>query len=196
MDKKYNSKLFAGKNIVLDLNNEIIFNMIDSLYYPQTPYLFNMIEPGILGKIYESFLAESLVIEDGDIILAAKKGYKYRSVVSTPVEIVKYMVKNTLSPICEGKTPEEIKRLRIADIACGSGVFLEEAYQFLIEYCVEWYLHHEPGYLLELSNGKRKLPLTDKKDILTKCIYGVDIDVHAAQVSKFSLFMHQGVSMN
>ena len=38
VDKKYNSKLFAGDNIIFDLNNEIIFNMILSLYYPKTPY--------------------------------------------------------------------------------------------------------------------------------------------------------------
>ena len=185
VDKKYNSKLFTGNNIIFDLKNDIIFNMILSLYYPKTPYMFNIIEPEILGKIYESFLAESLIVKDDHIILAAKKEYKYRSVVSTPVEIVKYMVKNTLTPICEGKTPEEIKKIQIADIACGSGVFLEEAYQFLIDYCTEWYLEHNPEYLLELSNGKRKLPLTDKKDILTKCIYGIDIDIHAVEVSKF-----------
>ena len=34
VDKKYNSKLFAGDNIIFDLNNEIIFDMILSLYYP------------------------------------------------------------------------------------------------------------------------------------------------------------------
>ena len=189
VDKKYNSKLFAGDNIIFDLNNDIIFNMILSLYYPKTPYMFNIIEPGILGKIYESFLTESLVERDDHIILAAKKEYKYRSVVSTPVEIVKYMVKNTLAPICEKKTPEEIKDIQIADIACGSGIFLEEAYQFLVDYCTEWYMQHDSKHLLELSNGKKKLPLTDKKDILTRCIYGVDIDVHAVEVSKFSLLI-------
>lgn len=188
-DKRYNSKLFLGENIVFDLKNDIIYNIILSLYYPKTPYMFNIIEPGILGKIYESFLTESLVEKDGDIILAPKKEYKYRSVVSTPVEIVKYMVKNTLAPICDKKTPEEIKEIRIADIACGSGVFLEEAYQFLIDYCTEWYMEYNPEYLLELSNGKKKLPLVDKKDILINCIYGVDIDIHAVEVSKFSLLI-------
>lgn len=44
-DKRYNSRLFAGDTIIFDLNNDIIFNMIMSLYYPQTPYLFNIIEP-------------------------------------------------------------------------------------------------------------------------------------------------------
>ena len=146
VDKKYNSKLFAGDNIIFDLNNEIIFNMILSLYYPKTPYMFNIIEPGILGKIYESFLTESLIERENHIILAAKKEYKYRSVVSTPVEIVKYMVKNTLTPICEEKTPDEIKKIQIADIACGSGIFLEEAYQFLVDYCTEWYMQNDPEH--------------------------------------------------
>lgn len=188
-DKRYNSKLFSGENIIFDLSNEIIFNMILSLYYPQTPYMFHIIEPGILGKIYETFLTESLIVENNHIALATKKEYKYRSVVSTPVEIVKYMIKNTLNPVCNGKSPKEIKELQIADIACGSGVFLEEAYQFLIDYCVEWYLKYKPDHLLELSNGKKKLPLTDKRDILTNCIYGVDIDIHAVEVSKFSLLI-------
>lgn len=151
--------------------------------------MFNIIEPGILGKIYESFLTESLIEREHNIVLATKKEYKYRSVVSTPVEIVKYMVKNTLAPICKEKTPDEIKKIQIADIACGSGVFLEEAYQFLVDYCTEWYMQNAPKHLLELNNGKKKLPLTDKKDILTKCIYGVDIDMHAVEVSKFSLLI-------
>ena len=63
---------------------------------------------------------------------------------------------------------DEIKKIQIADIACGSGIFLEEAYQFLVDYCTEWYMQHDSKHLLELSNGKKKLPLTDKKDILTK----------------------------
>lgn len=188
-DKRYNSKLFAGENIIFDLDNEIIYHMIMSLYYPETPYLFNIIEPGILGKIYESFLSESLVFENGVIALASKKEYKQRSVVSTPIEIVKFKVKISLSSCCKEKSAKEILKLRIADIACGSGVFLEEAFQYLIDYCVEWYMKYQPSHLIELSNGKRKLPLEDKKKILTNCIYGVDIDVHAVEVCKFSLLI-------
>ena len=55
----------------------------------------------------------------------------------------------------------------------------------MVDYWPEWYMQHDSKHLLELSNGKKKLPLTDKKDILTRCIYGVDIDVHAVEVSKF-----------
>ncbi|MDE7311033.1 MAG: Eco57I restriction-modification methylase domain-containing protein [Eubacterium sp.] len=188
-DKRYDSKIFAGDTIVSDLDPEIIFSMILSLYYPQAPYLFHMIEPGILGKIYEAFLTECLILENGRVVLSAKGAYKYRSVVSTPTEIVKYMVKEALEPYCIGKTPKEICALRVADIACGSGVFLEEAYQYLVDYCVEWYLAHQPEVLLEMENGRKKLPLADKRAILTNCIYGVDLDIHAVWVSRFSLLI-------
>ena len=188
-DKRYNSGLFKNDNPIFDLSCDIIFEMIESLYYPKTPYMFTIIEPSILGKIYESFLAESLVLQNGKISLTQKKEYLYKSVVSTPVEIVRYMVKNTLEPLCEAKTPQEILSLRIADIACGSGVFLEEAYQYLVDYCTEWYKINDNGHLLEVEDGKEKLPLVDKKAILTNCIYGVDIDIHAVEVSKFSLLL-------
>lgn len=189
VDKRYNSKLFSGENIIFDLDNEIIFNMIYCLYYPYSPYLFNIIEPNILGKIYESFLTERLVLENDNLVLAKKKEFINRSIVPTPIEIVKYMVKNILESTCNGKTPQEILNLRIADIACGSGIFLEEAFQYLSNYCIDWYLKNEPSHLLELSNGRKKLPLEDKKEILTNCIYGIDIDYHATEVCKFSLLI-------
>lgn len=188
-DKRYNSGLFRGDTPIFDLNSNIIFDMIESLYYPKTPYLFTMIEPSILGKIYEAFLSESLALKNGKICLAAKKEYIYKSVVSTPIEIVKYMVKNTLEPLCEGITPSQILNIRIADIACGSGIFLEESYQFLVDYCLHWYEENDVSHLIELESGRKKLPLSDKKQILCKCIYGVDIDIHAVEVSKFSLLL-------
>lgn len=191
VDKRYNSGLFKGSNPIMDVQSDIILQMIVSLYYPKSPYLFHVIEPSILGKIYEMFLTEQLKIssDNSDIVLEKKGEYIYKSVVSTPTEVVKYMVKKTLTEICMNRTPKEVLDLRIADIACGSGVFLEEAYQFLIDNVLEWYEKNEPSHLIELSNGRKKLPLKEKKDILTNCIYGVDIDIHAVEVSKFSMLL-------
>lgn len=186
-DKRYNSKLFADENIIFDLNNEVIFNMIYCLYYPYSPYLFNIIEPNILGKIYESFLTEILAFDGDTVILTKKKECNDRAVVTTPIEVVKYIVKNTLEPLCKNKTPQEILTLKIADISCGSGIFLEETLQYLSNYCIDWYLKNEPSHLIELSNGRKKLPLEEKKAILTNCIFGIDIDYHATEVCKFSL---------
>ena len=189
-DKRYNSGMFSGDNIIFDLNNNVIVEMIKGLYYPQSPYMFNIIEPNMLGKIYELFLTEQLILlKNGMIGLAKKKDCANRSVVTTPTEIVKYMVEKSLSNVCKGKSPEEICNLRIADIACGSGVYLEEAFQYLQAYCVEWYLANEKDHLIEIGNGKFKLPLDEKKQILCSCIFGIDIDIHAVEVAKFSLLI-------
>lgn len=157
-DKRYNSGLFKNKYLneypIFDLNSDSIYDMIDSLYYPKTPYLFTIIKPDILGKIYESFLTERLTVSEGMVCLAKKSEYQYKSVVSTPVEIVKYMVKNTLEPICINRSPEALRQLKIIDIACGSGVFLQEAYQYLIDYSVRWYEEHDPAYLHKISPGR------------------------------------------
>ena len=82
-----------------------------------------------------------------------------------------------------------IKVSRKIDIACGSGVFLEEAFDYLQTYCISWYLDNLPEHLLELGNGNYKLPLEEKKELLSCCIFGIDIDIHAVEVAKFSLLI-------
>lgn len=190
-DRRYNSGMFSGDDIVFDLSSEVISDMIEGLYYPKSPYLFNIIEPNLLGKIYEVFLTEQLVLlPDGTIGLGAKKDCANRSVVTTPTEIVRYMVEKTLSKVCNGKTPEEILKIRIADIACGSGIYLEESFGFLQNYCVQQYLiSGKRDRLIEIGNGRFKLPLEEKKAILCSCIFGIDIDIHAVEVAKFSLLI-------
>lgn len=190
-DRRYNSGMFSGDDIVFDLSSEVISDMIEGLYYPKSPYLFNIIEPNLLGKIYEAFLTEQLVLlPAGTIGLGKKKDCANRSVVTTPTEIVRYMVEKTLSKVCNGKSPKEVLRLRIADIACGSGIYLEEAFGFLQNYCVQQYLASGmQDHLIEIGNGRFKLPLEEKKDILCSCIFGIDIDIHAVEVAKFSLLI-------
>lgn len=188
-DKRYNSGLFDGDNIIFDLNNEVIEKIIEGLYYPQSPYLFNIIAPNMLGRMYEMFLTEELTLSGDRVILTEREDCKNRSVVTTPDEIVRYMVGKTLNELCYGKSPAEIKQLRIADIACGSGIFLEEAFSQLQNYCVDWYLKNDKNHLEQISGGLYKLPLDEKKEILTKCLFGIDIDIHAVEVAKFSLLI-------
>lgn len=137
------------------------------------------------------FLTEQLVLLPNNTIgLGKKKDCLNRSVVTTPTEIVKYMVEKTLSRACKGKTPTEILDVHIADIACGSGIFLEEAFSYLQNYCIQKYLANgEQKHLLEIGNGSYKLLLDEKKRILCSCIYGIDIDIHAVEVAKFSLLI-------
>jgi type I restriction-modification system DNA methylase subunit len=190
-DKRYNAGLFSGDRIVFDLNSQVISDIFAELYYPKSPYLFNIIEPNLLGKIYEMFLTEQLVISDcGSIALTKKKDFVNRSIVTTPTEIVRYMTEKTMQRLCHNKTPQDVLNLRIADIACGSGVFLESAFDYLHNYCIEWHLKSgNENHLIEIGNGQYKLPLEEKKKLLLSCIYGIDIDIHAVEVAKFSLLV-------
>ena len=38
--------------------------MIQSLYYPISPYAFSILEPSVLGDIYELFLVEKIKIQE------------------------------------------------------------------------------------------------------------------------------------
>lgn len=189
-DKKYNSGLFDGDHIIFDLNNQIIVDIVNKLYRPQSPYEFSVIESNLLGAIYEIFLSEKLILTQNETISLAKKAENVnRDIVSTPPEIVKYMVNKTLAPIIRGKKPIEILDLKIADISCGSGIFLLEVLDYLIQYCTHWYQDHNPEHLIPGEDGVGYLPFEDKKEILLSCIYGIDIDPNAIEAAKFSLLI-------
>ncbi|MGL4561236.1 MAG: Eco57I restriction-modification methylase domain-containing protein, partial [Brevinema sp.] len=74
------------------------------------------------------------------------------------------------------------------DPACGSGSFLIGVYNYLLD----WYLQKYQGvkkYAKKLSSDGTRLLLQKKKDILTRHIYGVDLDSQAVEVSKLSLLL-------
>jgi type I restriction-modification system DNA methylase subunit len=79
------------------------------------------------------------------------------------------------------------------DPACGSGSFLLDAYQYLLNYHRDWY--HKNGiqkYTKEIYQGRGGqwyLTIQEKKRILLNNIYGVDIDPQAVEVTKLSLLL-------
>ena len=67
------------------------------------------------------------------------------------------------------KYPAEIKKLRIADIACGSGIFLTEVLDYLINYCQNWYEKNKKyDNLEETYTNTYKLTYREKREILSK----------------------------
>ena len=64
------------------------------------------------------------------------------------------------------EAPEEIKKLRIADIACGSGIFLTEVLDYLINYCQDWYEKNKKyDNLEETYTNTYKLTYKEKEEI-------------------------------
>ena len=94
-------------------------------------------------------------------------------------------------------SPKEVAKLKIIDIACGSGSFLLGAFQKLIDYHLEWYtqhpkdiqtIQHVPDAYKDV-NGNLHLSARKKRDILVNNIYGVDIDRQAVEVTQMSLYL-------
>ena len=94
-------------------------------------------------------------------------------------------------------SPKQVAKLKIIDIACGSGSFLLGAFQKLIDYHIEWY-HQHPKDIQTVNNvpdaytdvnGNLRLSSRKKRDILVNNIYGVDIDRQAVEVTQMSLYL-------
>ncbi len=198
-DKRYDSGLFEMlEEDNFHLSDEVLINIFRNLYYPNNSYEFNVVDPYIIGQIYEIFLDEQLVIDlDGKVIQEKKQeAVDSQGAVNTPKNVADIIIEQTLSDVFEGKSVEEVLKLRIADICCGSGNFLLSAYEYAINYCVDWYINHgresaiQQGYISEIpGTDVCRLSYELRRTILVKSIWGVDIDPLAVEVAKFSLLL-------
>lgn len=182
LDSRYNSGIFENNTITKMLRPETIKKIVESLYYPTSVYDFRIIDLGILGKIYEKFLQKVLYIDKNkNVTLNSTHQAKINSVVSTPVELTRVITRHALSGILNKiNSIDDLFKLKIGDIAAGSGVFLVAAYDEI------------ENKILELQGVKnlthnRTISLTLKKKIISNILYGYDVDPHASQVTKFSL---------
>lgn len=191
-DKRYNSGLFALSyiNELINNKNSCIWTIIEQLYFPQSTYSFSVFSSDILGNIYEVFLSEKIRInQSGGIELQPKEEHIDRDVVTTPVHIVKDIIRNTVIEYCKGKSDKEILNSKFADIACGSGAFLLEVFQTLQDILIDYYIEHDRSRLQQLTEHSFKLRSSVKKTLLTNCIYGIDKDFNAVKACSFGLLL-------
>jgi hypothetical protein len=94
-----------------------------------------------LGQVYEQFLGKVIRLDEGRKAIVEDKPEvrKAGGVYYTPSYIVEYIVKSTVGKLMEGSTPAKAAQIRILDPACGSGSFLIGAYQFLLDWHLDWY---------------------------------------------------------
>ena len=207
-DEKYNSGLFHFKKergrttlpdeltLQLKIDDKILNDIIEHIYYPDSPYEFSVLSPEILGNVYEQFLGKVIRLTEGHRAKIEEKPEvkKAGGVYYTPQYIVDYIVLDTVGEICKEKTPKQIENIRILDPACGSGSFLLGAYAYLLQYYLNYYTkgknpkrYKEQTY--QGKNGQWFLTIKEKKRILLTNIFGVDIDSQAVEVTKLSLLL-------
>ena len=209
-DDRYNSGLFhfkreAGRHeapdeltLELDIDDKLLRGLLRDLYYPDSPYEFSVLSADILGQVYEQFLGKVIRLTDGHRAVVDDKPEvkKAGGVYYTPTYIVDYIVRQTVGTLVEGKAPKHVEKIRVLDPACGSGSFLIGAYQFLLDWHLQFYLANDPA---KFARGNRpalvqtgqgwKLTIAERKRILLANIYGVDIDAQAVEVTKLSLLL-------
>lgn len=197
-DKKYNSGLFDfiedNFSLKINLKSELLIEIFNELYYPQSPYDFSVVDPTILSQIYERYLGSSIaIVAERNILIVEEPEVSASSgVVPTPKLVVENIVKETLAPLFEDKTLKQIHQLKLADICCGSGTFLLSVYDFLFEKITLAFVAegiNDDELIYQLFDKSYKLTLKVKQKILTESIYGVDINPYAVEVTKFSLLL-------
>ena len=162
-DARYNSGLFHfaaegdrpetpdGWTLGLAIDDKPLREILRGLYYPDSPYEFAVLPADILGQVYEQFLGQVIRLTAGHraVVEAKPEVKKAGGVFYTPTFIVRVIVRRTVGPLLAGKTVREVAGrggvtppLRIADIACGSGTFLLEVYQHLLDWYLEQYVAH------------------------------------------------------
>jgi methylase of polypeptide subunit release factors len=194
-EKRYNSGLFDfvedKLTDTIELESTFLLDVFKDLYYPDSPYNFSVLDSSILSRIYEIFLGQKLRVSNKRVQIIEKPDVvETNGIVPTPDYIVYEIVDRILKPLLEGKTPEQISKMRFADICCGSGTFLITLFDYLINWHINYYFQHGMDDHFYIATDKeRHLSLSEKRRILANNVFGVDIDPSAVEVSSFNLYI-------
>lgn len=182
----------------LNISNNVLKEIIKSLYPPDCPYEFSVMPSNILGKVYEQFLGKVIIFQSSRRVVVEDKPEVREAggVFYTPEYIVNYIVSHTIGKLLANiKTRHKGKasKIRILDPSCGSGSFLVGAYQHLLDWWKDYYVSDSPHlqgkYLYRGPKGDWRLTTKEKTRILLSSLYGVDIDTQATEVAKLSLLL-------
>lgn len=154
----------------------------------------------LIGWLYQFYISEkkdAVFASFKDKKKAEAEDIPAATQIFTPNWIVKYMVQNTVGRIYLDNNPyadeikdkmeylvekeeggeilrlDSIQEMKVADLACGSGHILNEAFDLL------YYIYLDEGY------GRRQAI----ENIFKKNLLGIDLDTRAKQLSMFALLM-------
>lgn len=169
-------------NIILD--DDIFEGFVKQLYYPY-PYRFNAIPTKVIAKIYEDFLAYSLCEKNGEIVACLKEEYvKTNGAIPTHEFISDAICRETLSKV-KVNSEEDIFNIKILDPCCGSGVFLISAFEYLANELRE--ISKVTNKWCIVDGVNKTLTVAAKQELMKQCLYGIDCDPTASEVTKMSL---------
>lgn len=182
----------------VSVSDAVLKRILENLYFPKSPYEFSVFSADVLGQVYERFLGSRAEIQGKSVVVQLKPEVrKAGGVYYTPTHIVRFIIEATVTRKLGNTSTKLRPKIAILDMACGSGSFLIEAYQALLDWYLAWHIKNVPKskkVLIKVPKASASgfdyhLSLDERKRILLDHIYGVDIDSQAVEVTKLSLLL-------
>jgi len=153
--------------------------------------------PERVGRVYEYLRGFRLELKRGTApqLVPSVKGKRNQGLFYTPPRIVNHIVKVTLDRL-QIDDPWDYQDLRILDPAMGTGIFLAEALELVLERVLNGIRHARPKKInrmvehLQHRVEREGLEITVDQEtalrvhILENCLYGVDLDPIAARIAR------------
>ena len=153
-----------------------------------------------IGVIRRDLRGRPVVIQRGGLVVTETPSRRNAGAHYTPRSLAEEVVRYALEPLVYSPGPHEtgdrsqwqpvssdrILDLHVADIACGSGAFLVAAARFLARELVEAWTREGA-----LQQGTRPGDLERQalRQVVARCLYGVDINEMAVEMCKLSLWL-------
>ncbi|WP_104783818.1 MULTISPECIES: Eco57I restriction-modification methylase domain-containing protein [Streptomyces] len=185
----------------LELSNEALFTAVKTLSVVVDPKLnrprhvdYRHLGAEELGSIYESLLELvprfNPAANSFELRTLAGNERKTTGSYYTPSSLIDCLLDSTLDPVIDdavksGATPEEqeaaLLRLTVCDPACGSGHFLVAAARRIAKRLA--------AVRTDSPEPSAEATRTALRDVIGRCIYGVDLNPMAVELAKVSLWI-------
>ena len=146
-----------------------------------------------LGSVYESLLElhPQIDTDEGPFTLGTAAGNERKTTGSyyTPTSLINCLLDSALDPVVNEaidvpdptEAEQKLLNLKVCDPACGSGHFLIAAAERMAMHLARLRTGDDQPNTLDVQHAKR--------DIIGRCIYGVDTNPMAVELCKVSLWM-------
>lgn len=146
-----------------------------------------------LGSVYESLLElhPKIDTDAGPFTLGTAAGHERKTTGSyyTPRSLINCLLDSALDPVVteaiDTPDPQDAEQalldLKVCDPACGSGHFLIAASERMAKHLARLRTGDDEPSVMDIQHAKR--------DIIGRCIYGVDLNPMAVELCKVSLWM-------
>jgi hypothetical protein len=167
-----------GSRLLPLIPDKPLRELIQRMDHPAFPAPLLTLSLDDLVSVLEHFLGTRVQGQEGcRVSRAAKSALLYTGTVDVPSRAnVTTMVSQAMREISEGSTTAVDKEYRIIDPACGSGLFLLEAYRRLVHKKTRL-----PGQGAEMQESLQ--------DHAARSVFGIDIDPESVSAARFVLLL-------